>query len=335
MTTTPRADGLRMPAEFAEHECTLLVWPARLSLWGAHLDAAKADYAEVARAIASFEPVLVVCNPGQAAEVRDRIGVAVSVEEIPVDDSWARDSGPIVVSDGAGRRAVVQLGFNGWGGKYVPYADDARLATAVADVLGLPVYRAPIVTEGGAFLVDGEGTAYTTTGSVLSAERNPGMTREQADAVFGDYLGVDKVIWLDAFPDRDTDGHIDGIANLVAPGVIALQVSDHPDVAEYSAANVELLSRERDAAGRVVQVLPVEPIGVATVDGEELDIPYLNHYLPNGGVVVPTGDPETDDAALARLREVYPDRAVVGVPGTLLSYGGGGPHCITQQIPRH
>ncbi len=334
MTTTPRSEGLRMPAEFAEHECCLMVWPARESLWGAHYDAAKRDYAEVARAVAAFEPVLMVCNPGAAGEVRDLCGSSVSVEEIPVDDSWARDSGPIVVSDGAGRRAVVQLGFNGWGNKYVPFDDDARLATAVAQVLGLPVFRAPIITEGGALLVDGEGTAYTTTGSVLHPERNPGMTREQVEQILGDYLGVDTVLWLQAFPDRDTDGHIDGIANLVAPGVIALQVSDDPELAPYSQANLDLFASTPDARGRTVRVEPVSPIGHGSVDGEPYDIPYLNHYLPNGGVVVPTGDPDHDDSALARLREVYPDREVVGVPGTLLSYGGGGPHCITQQIPR-
>jgi agmatine deiminase len=276
------------------------------------------------------------CNPGQEAEVRDRCGSGISVEEIPVDDSWARDSGPIVVTDGTGRRAVVQLGFNGWGGKYLPYDADARLATAVAGVLGLPVFRAPIITEGGAFLVDGEGTAYTTRGSVLNDARNPGMTREQVDAVFVDYLGVEKVVWLEAFPDRDTDGHIDGIANLVAPGVIALQVPSDPrhELASYSQGNVELFARERDARGREVTVLPVAPLGHGVIDGEQYDIPYLNHYLPNGGVVVPTGDPSTDDEALERLAEVYPGREVVGVPGTLLSYGGGGPHCITQQIPR-
>ena len=183
-----------MPAEFDEHECTVIVWPARASLWGHHLEQAKRDYAEVIKAVAAFEEVVVVANPGAAAEVLNYCGIGVTVTEIPVDDSWVRDSGPIVVSDGVGRRAVVQLGFDGWGQKYVPYDKDARLATALADVFGLPVFRAPIVSEGGAFLTDGEGTLFTTEGSVIHEVRNPGLTRERAEAVFRDYLGVDTVI---------------------------------------------------------------------------------------------------------------------------------------------
>jgi agmatine deiminase len=325
-----------MPAEFDEHECTVIVWPARESLWGLHLDEAKRDYAAVVRAVAAFEEVVVVANPGSAVEVLNYCGIGVTVTEIPVDDSWVRDSGPIVVSDGAGRRAVVQLGFDGWGQKYVPHDKDARLATALAEVFGLPVFRAPIVSEGGALLVDGEGTLFTTEGSVLHPIRNPGLTRDGAEQIFRDYLGVDTVIWLEAFPDRDTDGHVDGIANLAAPGVLALSINADVDGAldAYSQRNLELLGSVRDAAGRVIQVEAVTPQGFAMIDGEEYDIPYLNHYLPAGGVVVPIGDPRTDDAALARLAEIYPDRQIVPVPGALLSYGGGGPHCITQQIPR-
>jgi agmatine deiminase len=333
---TPRSEGLRMPAEFDEHECTVIVWPARESLWGHHLDEAKSDYAAVVRAVAAFEEVVVVANPGAAAEVLNYCGIGVTVTEIPVDDSWVRDSGPIVVSDGAGRRAVVQLGFDGWGRKYVPFDKDARLATALADVFGLPVFRAPIVSEGGAFLTDGEGTLFTTEGSVIHEVRNPGLTREGAEAVFRDYLGVDTVMWLEAFPDRDTDGHVDGIANVVAPGVLALYIGEDSDgtIDLYSQRNLDLLASVQDAAGRHVRVEAVSPQGYATIDGEEYDIPYLNHYLPAGGVVVPVGDTRTDEAALARLAEIYPDREIVGVPGGLLSYGGGGPHCITQQIPR-
>ena len=143
-------------------------------------------------------------------------------------------------------------------------------------------------------------------------------------------------MWLEAFPDRDTDGHVDGIANVVAPGVLALYIGEDSDgtIDPYSQRNLDLLASVHDAAGRHIRVEAVSPQGYATIDGEEYDIPYLNHYLPAGGVVVPVGDPRTDEAALARLAEIYPDREIVGVPGALLSYGGGGPHCITQQIPR-
>jgi agmatine deiminase len=325
-----------MPAEWAEHECTLMAWPSRPSLWMNHFDEAKQHYAAMAQAVAAFEPVVMICRPDDAAEVARACGSAIAVEQIPIDDSWARDSGPIVVTDGAGRRAVVQLGFNGWGGKYRPYDKDARLATACALVLDLPVYEAPITTEGGAFFVDGEGTMITTDGAVLNDNRNPSMSRKRAEEVFADFLGVERVIWLDAFPDRDTDGHVDGIAQYVSPGIVALQVVPAPanPLHDYGQRNLAVISATPDARGRPLQVHPVEQLGYADVDGEEFDIPYLNFYLPNGGLIAPTGDPHTDEAALNRLGEIFPDREVVGVPGQLFSFGGGGPHCVTQQVPR-
>ncbi len=336
--TTPRADGLHMPAEWAEHECCLMAWPSRESLWGSWFNAAKNDYATVARAIQDFEPVLMVCRPGDAAEVRDLCGSAISIEELPIDDSWTRDSGPLFVTDGVSRRAVVSMRFNGWGNKYQPHGNDDRLAANIARLLELPLYQAPLTSEGGAYFVDGEGTLITTVGSVLNDNRNPGVTREQAENILRDYLGADRIIWLDAFPDRDTDGHIDGIAQYVAPGVVALQVPDDHDneLYDFAVRNIASLTSSPDANGRTIDVKPVAPLGVTALAGTdtEIEIPYLNFYLPNGGVIMPTGDERTDEIALTRLREVFPDREVVGVPGTLLSYGGGGPHCITQQIPR-
>ncbi len=325
-----------MPAEWAPHECCVMAWPARRSLWGAYWDEARADVAAVARAIAAFEPVLMVCAPGARGDVAAHCGSAVDVAEIPIDDSWTRDTGPIVVTDGAGRRAMVAFGFNGWGGKYVPHDRDAALPEALADLLGFPLVRAPLVAEGGALLVDGEGTLVTTVGSVLNANRNPGVSEQDAEAVFRDYLGVERTIWLVAFPDRDTDGHIDGIAQYVAPGRLALQVPDDAsgDVGAYARENLARLAAKPDAGGRAIEVLPLETVGAALLDGEEFEIPYLNCYLANGAVIVPVGDPASDEAALARMREIFPERAVVEVPGTILSLGGGGPHCITQQIPR-
>ncbi len=254
-----------MPAEWAPHECCIMAWPARRSLWGAYWDEARADVAAVARAIAAFEPVLMVCAPGARGDVAAHCGSAVDVAEIPIDDSWTRDTGPIVVADGAGRRAMVAFGFNGWGGKYVPHDRDAALPEALADLLGFPLVRAPLVAEGGALLVDGEGTLVTTEGSVLNANRNPGVSAQDAEVVFRDYLGVERTIWLVAFPDRDTDGHIDGIAQYVAPGRLALQVPDDAsgDVGAYARENLERLAAKPDAGGRAIEVLPLETVGAA------------------------------------------------------------------------
>ena len=335
--TTPRDDGFRMPAEWGPHQATLMAWPTRTreALWGPVFERAKQDYAAIARAITAFEPVIMVCNPGETHEVRDRCGAAVEAVEIPIDDSWLRDSGPIFIRDQRGRVAMVHFRFNAWGGKYRPWDNDAAAPKAIAAHLGVRRYQAPFVLEGGAFLVDGDGTLITTEGVLLNPNRNPGMSRAQIEAGLADYLGAEKVIWLQAYPDRDTDGHIDGIAQYVGPGTILLETPADPANHNYRLApeNLRRLSQESDARGRPFAVLGFEPTGWSEVAGTAVEIPSLNCYLANGAVIMPTAGVPADEEARARVGGAFPDRQVVCVPGAVLAYGGGGPHCITQQVP--
>jgi agmatine deiminase len=335
--TTPREDGFGMPPEWGRHQATLMAWPTttREALWGPVFERAKDDYAAIARAIAAFEPVIMVCNPGEAKEVRDRCGDAVEVIEIPIDDSWLRDSGPIFVRDQRGQVAAVHFRFNAWGGKYRPWDSDAAAPKAIAGHLGLRRYQAPFVLEGGAFLVDGNGTLVTTEGVLLNPNRNPGLSRTQIERGLADYLGVEKVIWLQAYPDRDTDGHIDGIAQYVSPGTILLETPADPANHNYRLApgNLRRLGRASDAVGRPFTVLRFEPTGWSEVAGTAVEVPYLNCYLANGAVIMPVAGVPQDEEAQVRIAEAFPDREVVCVPGAVLAYGGGGPHCITQQVP--
>ncbi|WP_412543243.1 agmatine deiminase family protein [Longispora sp. K20-0274] len=331
---TPAGAGFLMPPEWARHAGCLMAWPARAELWGAHLDEAKRDYAGVARAIADFEPVVMVCPPGTAGEVRDLCGTDHIVPvEIPIDDSWSRDSGPVFVRDGLGEVAVVQFGFNAWGGRWYPHDDDARLATRIGERLGLRVFQAPFVLEGGAFYVDGEGTVLTTEQCLLNPNRNPDLTREEIERGLCDYLGASKVVWLpyghsfDVGPEG-TDGHIDGVAQLVGPGHVLLEAPTTPGASEYARArhNLAALSATPDAAGRAFRVSLLDP-------GPDAAVSYANHYLANDAVIVPVNGDGTDEAALKALAEVYPGREIVAVPGATIALGGGGPHCVTQQIP--
>lgn len=332
---TPRADGFAMPAEWEPHQCCFLAWPCRPGLWGELFEQAKRDYAEVAAAIAAFEPVVMICRPGDAEEVRAYCGSAVRPEEIEIDDSWTRDSGPVFVTDRRGGLAAVDFGFNSWGGKYLPCDHDAALGRALADVLGVRRYEAPFVLEGGAFYADGQGTVLTTEGPLLDPARNPGATREQFERIAADYLGADTVLWLTAFPDRDTDGHVDGIAQYARPGAVLLLVPDDPghENHPYAAENLSRLAGAADARGREIEVIRFGVTATAAAGGEIVDVPFLNCYLANGAVIAPVAGAPADERALAGLRAAFPGREVVGVPGAALSYGGGGPHCITQQMP--
>jgi agmatine deiminase len=337
---TPRAAGLSMPAEWEPHERTLIAWPVRLDLWGDGLAQARRDYGAIARAIAAFEPVLMVAPPGARADVRRRCGRGVDVVELPIDDSWIRDSGPIFVKGGAegDSRAGVDFGFNGWGGKFLPCDRDDALPAALLGHLGFDRFEAPLVLEGGSVTVDGEGTLITTEQCLLNPNRNPGRGRAEIEVLLGEYLGIEKVIWLPhgLLEDHDTDGHVDNVAAFVEPGRVLLQTAlpgtpNHERLAE----NLECLRAATDARGRTVDVVELEELPGTDVRGQPGCVPYTNLYVANGVVIVPVAgdDPDRDAEVLGMLASVYAPREVVPVPGRMLAEGGGGVHCITQQVP--
>ncbi len=321
-----------MPAEWAPHQATLMEWPTntRKGFWGELFDRATADWATMANAVAAFEPVVMVTDPEQASEARAMCGEGVEILPIPIDDSWMRDNGPIFVTDANGGVALVHFRFNSWGNKYLPFDRDAEVPKHIAAHLGMRRYEAPMVLEGGSFFVDGEGTLITTEQCLLHPNRNPDMTREQIEHTLGEYLGIDRVVWLgQGHPlDRDTDGHIDAIAQYLGPGRVLLDVPSDPADPYHANGqdNLARLGAARDAAGRAFQIVELDA-GTPAVTA------YMNHYLVNGGVIVPADGEPNDHDVLVQLKEAYPDREIVSVPGAVILEGGGGPHCITQQVP--
>ena len=325
---------MRMPPEWAPHERTLMAWPCRRELWRSQLVRAKEEYAQVANAIAAWEPVTMVCaSPADAAEARASLTAAADVLELPLDDSWVRDSGPIFLTDpdDASRRRGVHFGFNAWGGKFPPWDRDAAVGGRLAEAFADEVRTAPFVLEGGAVAVDGEGTLLTTEECLLNPNRNPSLSREELEDGLREYLGVERVVWLGRglAEDRDTDGHVDMIATFTGPGELLLQSAPEGDV------NFEEMEENRaraEAAG--LRVTPFPPLARLEVEGESVAAAYLNLYATERGVIVPLAGAPTDEEALARVAAAFPDREVVGVPGATIAFGGGGPHCITQQVPR-
>lgn len=320
-----------MPAEWAPHERTLMAWPCRPELWGDLLGAAREQYAGVANAVAAFEPLTMVVQSTQdAAEAGRMLTGEVEILELPIDDSWLRDNGPIFVSGADGARAGVHFGFNSWGEKWAPWDRDAVVGGLLVDHLGDHRYEAPFVLEGGSIGVDGEGTLITTEQCLLNPNRNPSLSRAQIEQGLRDYLGVETVVWLaeGLVEDRDTDGHVDLIAAFTRPGEVLLQA------APPGAPNHERMAENRarlEAAGLAVADFPVLPH--VDVGGEQVAASHLNFYLANGAVIVPVAGVDTDAEALDRIGDAYPGREIVGVRGEVIAAGGGGPHCITQQVP--
>ena len=333
-TDTPADHGFRMPPETAVQERMLMAWPCRRELWGTELAAGQRDYAEVANAIAAFEPVTMVVPDGTAAaEARAMLTGPVELIELPLDDSWMRDNGPIFTLDAAGRRAGVHFRFNAWGEKFVGWDRDEAAGGALADMYGDVTFEAPIVLEGGSFLVDGRRRLITTEQCLLAPNRNPELDRSAIEDAMRAYLGVTDVVWLGLglVDDRDTDGHIDCIATFTDEGELLLQSRPAGDPDHESMAE----NRERALAAGL-EVIDFPPLAFGEVAGVRVPNAYLNLTLCNGAAIVPVAGgaaTESDEEALERIADAFPGREVIGVPGLLIAYGGGGPHCITQQVP--
>jgi agmatine deiminase len=358
LASTPAADGFRMPAEFEPHAGCWMAWPERTDNWRWGAKPAQQAYAAVATAIAASEPVTMGVSDEQFEHCRSLLPPAVRVVELSTDDAWLRDTGPSFVVDGRGGRRAVDWRFNAWGGLdgglYSPWDRDDRVAAKVLEVEGAGRYRAPIVLEGGAIHVDGEGTVLSTEQCLLNPNRNPELSREQVERALLAYLGAEKVVWLGrgVFAD-ETDGHVDNIACFARPGLVLLTWTDDESDPQHEISSEarERLEAATDARGRPLEVVTLPSPGPLTISAGEADGidsndgtkprragdrmagSYVNFYLGNSRVVYPLLDERTDAEAAAVLAATFPDREIVGVPAREVLLGGGNIHCITQQVP--
>jgi agmatine deiminase len=358
LDSDPRRDGYRMPGEFEPHSGCWMLWPERPDNWRLGGKPAQQAFVAVATAIAGSEPVSVGVSAGQYANARRLLPPAVRVMELSSNDAWMRDVGPtFVVNDRGGVRGVDWI-FNAWGGLdgglYFPWDRDDAVAQKVLEIEGRDRYRAPFVLEGGAIHVDGQGTLVTTEQCLLNRNRNPGLSREEIEALLRRYLNVEAIVWLGRGVYLDeTDGHVDNLCAFVKPGELVLSWTDERSDPQYDISRdaLERLMQARDARGRrfkvhrLVQPGPLhitreEAEGVDAAEGSQpreaggrLAGSYVNFYLGSRRVVVPLLDARRDAAALRRLRSLFPGREVVGVPGREILLGGGNVHCITQQVP--
>jgi agmatine deiminase len=314
-----------------------MAWPCREALWGERLDAAREATAEVARAIAAFEPVTMIANPENIAEVSLRCGTGIACLPMAHDDSWIRDNGPNFVVDGRGGVAGIDWRFNAWGMRYEPYDKDDAVAEAVLQHLELPRIAAPLVLEGGAIHVDGEGTCLTTEQCLLDPNRNPDLSKREIEALLHAHLGVRQVIWLgEGLRHDDSGGHVDNLACFVRPGVVLALTTDDPEDDNHGALedNLERLRAARDAKGRALEVVEVPQPGPAEGDdGRRLAKSYVNFYIANGGVVMPSFEDSKDKAASEILAACFPERDLRQVPALDIVHGGGGIHSIALQQP--
>jgi agmatine deiminase len=335
----PADDGFFMPAEWEPHERCWMQWPSRGDVWGERLPQAYAAYAQVARAIAEFEPVSMVCRPDDEPQVRLACGRGVEIVPIPIDDSWARDSGPIFLIDGKGSVCGTHWGFNAWGNAYSNYENDAALGGRILQRLGMRTYKGRMVFEGGSISVDGYGTLLTTEECLLNDNRNPELTRQQIEERLALTLGVARIVWLDrGLQDDETSGHVDMIASFAGRGRILLHMPDDKDDPNYRRMqeNRERIEAARDTRGQKFEIveMPQPQRQLLRPDGRRLCTSYVNAYIANDAVIMPTYDDPNDERAASVMAEAFPGRKIVPVPALEIAAGGGSIHCITQQQPK-
>ncbi|MBP5857820.1 agmatine deiminase family protein [Marivibrio halodurans] len=337
-TRFPSDDGFAMPPEWAPHSATYMAWPCNAAVFRDRLEQARDVYTAVARAIADFEPLVMLADPVDAADASARCGPSVTVVPQPLDDSWARDIGATFVTDGAGRLGGIDWRFNAWGEGYPHWEKDAEVAAAMIERERASRFPMPVFMEGGGLHTDGAGTVLTTDSVILNPNRNPGLTRTEADEILTRALGAAQVIWLDgeALDYDDTDGHIDNLSCFARDGVIATLVSADPQDSQYARLkeNADRLRAARDANGKPFEVVEIAHPEKRVEHGNRLALSYINFYIANGAVIMPVFDDPADAAAVETITALFPDRKVITLPGVEVVRGGGCFHCITQQVPR-
>ena len=328
--STPQDDGFFFPAEWQPHEATIIALPPAQNWGGFSMTDVRQEWANVANTIANYEAVVMIVHPNDIAIAKRLLSSSIRIVEIPINDGWSRDSGPIVLINAQGEKRVAGFTFNSWGEKYKPYQDDALLKARLCTYLNIPFYLVDLVLEGGAITVDGEGTLITTEQCLLNPNRNPKKTRAEIEQPLKQNLNVRKIIWLGqgTVPDPITDGHTDGLCVFAAPGTVLLNTTEDrsdPNFAICQDAK-KRLQEATDANERQFNIIEIPLAG---------DVLHINFYLANNAVIVPiANDHEQDDRPLAILKEVFPTREIAGVSGQILARGGGGIHCITQQVPK-
>ena len=352
----PAALGFWMPAEWERHAATWMVWPHNRNDWDVKTNAAEWCYVEIIRHLVRHERVALIC---QSKSVRHRAEARLArggVDRATYDTytvkthrSWIRDSGPLflVSSIGSGRKiAVTDWEFTGWG-RYRSYSADNRVPRVIADRLGVSRFLVQVgkngreenvVLEGGSIDVNGCGDLLTTEQCLLGVvqSRNPMLSRETLESVLRSYLGVSRVHWLVGGIDGDdTNGHVDDVARFVTPNTIvaAEETDDSDSNYEVLERNLEKLRNMRNASGGRFDVISIPMPKPVWFDGVRLPASYLNFYIGNNVVLVPTFNDSRDREALAVLAEIFPTREVVGIYAGDLIHGLGAIHCLTQQQP--
>jgi agmatine deiminase len=344
----PSGNGYQWVAEWEPHEATWISWPHNQETWPGLFDAIPPVTERVIRTLAEVETVHVLGGPDHSYDAArkqlDHVSNVV-VHRIPTNDCWIRDYGPtFLLSDDQTSLGAVLWRFNAWGNKYHPHDDDAKAASRIVKELRESgnigdIFCSDLVAEGGGLETDGQGTLLTTSSCLKAYSRNPNWNESQIESELKRLLSVERILWIDGgeLAGDDTDSHIDQLARFIRPGVVVAAVSYSLDDCNAAklAKQFAVLKECVDARGRQLEIIPLVTPPPRYIQGKRVPESYCNFYIANGIVIVPTfGYRETDDAAIAKLAELFPKRQIVPIDAASFIWGLGAFHCATQQQPR-
>ncbi len=331
------------PAEWSPHVSTWLAWPHNRETWPGKFEPIPGVFAGMIQAIARFEPVNVLCGGtnadgrARADQARELLGDLANVilhDDIPTNDAWTRDHGPMFVVGPPGTPPqLIAWGYNAWGGKYPPYDDDNRVPERIAGKLGMQAIKPGIVFEGGAIDTNGTGVMLAGESCVLDPRRNQDLTKSAAEHMLATYCGARQVVWLTGeIAGDDTDGHADQVARFVNDRTILAAVEDDPAEENFAPLqeNVRILRQTRDSSGQPFEIVALPMPRPIYFQGQRLPASYANFYIINGAVIIPQFDDPADADAAKRIASYFPDREPVLLPSQDLVLGLGGVHCATQ-----
>ncbi|NOY13093.1 MAG: agmatine deiminase family protein [Deltaproteobacteria bacterium] len=342
MTEKPLSD-CRLPAEWEPQDGILLAWPHADSDWQPLLKEITAVYIELTRTILQYQAVLIATPEPET--VKQQLAqatidmTAVRIEDVPTNDTWTRDFGPITVLRET-KPLLLDFEFNGWGAKFAADRDNQvtkRLHTA-GSFGTTPRKAINLILEGGSIESDGAGTILTTSKCLLNSNRNHHLDKKQIEQLLFRYLGAKQILWLDHgfLAGDDTDAHIDTLARLGPNDTITYVRCNDPQDEHYA----ELLKMEeqlqqlKTQTGAPFRLIPLPwPQARHADNGDRLPATYANYLVINGAVLVPSYADPADRVARTAIAAVYPDRDIISIDCRPVVRQYGSLHCLTMQLP--
>jgi agmatine deiminase len=345
LNSTPKQLGYRFPAEWEPQAATWFSWPHNLDTWPGKFEPIPDVFTGIVKTLAPHQHVNInVTGKAMFEDVTARLVKAnvdptrFTLYNIPTNDSWCRDHGPAFVVNPILPEplAIVDWGYNAWGGKYPPFELDDIVPSRIAEMRRLPVFYPGIVIEGGSIDVNGEGCLLTSKSCLLNPNRNPALTQPEIEEFLADYYNVERILWLEeGIVGDDTDGHVDDTARFINPNTIVAAVEDNSADENYPILrnNLSALKSMTDLRGNHFRIVEMPMPSPLSYNGQRIPASYINFLIANGIVMVPTFRDKNDLVAIEILQREFQDRTVVGIDCVDLAWGLGTLHCISQQEP--